>query len=578
MSNMRLPKLGIPPAEKSNLARLFQGGALPQAQKVASRLTAQYPLDGFSSNISGLISQASGDFFAARDHFAEALKRTPGSVDYAANLGYILSDIGDSNQAVSLLTPFVRKFPKHINARTNLIRAIFETQHVADALPHVAKLKQLTGNTAETLRIQGTALTFTKDFENALPILIKSRELAPKEFKDYRYIATCMDALEGPTKTISYLQLLIKDPLTGPGAHVALANHFALIGDFPNAIIHFEEALKQAPDQGKIYVGLGRLRKWTADDPHLKSLEQLATRPDIHEGPKGDALFALGKAYRDLGRTKDSFEAILKANAAHRKLTQFDGAHMKKAFLALPSVVFGAKPQPLLPTLTPVFIISLPRNGSTLVEHILSRHPDIATMGEDSTVYNAANQTMSTGNLKKLSRVALSHYQRAANGKPVVTDKFLNNYMCLSALAEALPNAKFIDVHKEPAASGYSLLTSPLSAVGHPFAFSQEDIADYIAAQRKLMQAWKVKYPNRIIDLSYEALVSQPDQKIPELLKQLDLSNCDDCLSPEESTRQVDTFSLVQVRQKITTAYQSRWKAHEEQLQPMLTRLAAHGL
>lgn len=568
----------IPPLQKALLADLFRSAQWDQAIKLGEKLRVQYPTDGFAPNVLGLMAQSRMEVFAAKSHFYQAYRRMPEVADYGANFGYACSNCGAHEQAAGVLQKTVRKHPSHVNARLNLIKALLEINRPEEALPHVNKLHRQRGDDPEVLRIKGTTLAQQGRFKDALPVLRRAQQEDPAAFSEYRLLADAIEAVHGAKQADATLAEIAEGPTPSSEAIMILADRLAQAGNLPEAIERFESGLRIDPTHSRGFLGLGRLRKWQPDDPLLPQLESLVSNPKIHPASRGEAAFALGKAYRDLDRRKASFDTYAQANALHRAMIQYDSAKTVADMRALPQ-------KPIRPLKThpnaksrPVFILSLPRSGSTMLEQILNRHPDVASIGEDPTIHRIARITMETGDAKKLARLAQSHYDKSAQGSPVVTDKFLHNYLCVSALAEALPQAQFIFLHKDPKSAGYSLLCSPLTPSGHPYAFSQTDVADYIVAHHQLMQDWMSRYPDRILDLSYESLVNAPETVIPALLKQLNLSECDDCLSPEANTRRVDTLSLAQVRGKISPHYQTRWQQHEADLQPMLKRLADHGL
>ncbi|SLN66288.1 tetratricopeptide repeat protein [Pseudoruegeria aquimaris] len=575
------PAIPLPIGHKQALVRLLQAGRIADARQQAETLARLHPQDGFCANVLGLAAQMEGDTQRALDHFARAVALAPEVADFGANLGYALNRSLRHQAAEAALRRVLRHHPRHVNARTNLVQALVELKRPEEAVRHALALIRHMGETPEALRVLGVAQAQAGDDRRGRHTLERALAGDPPRFEEYALLARCIENEDGPEAAIRRLRDIVFNHPEAAFAQMELGNRLAQSGDLEAAETAYRAALAANPSLAHAFLGLGRLRPWCANDPLLPALKALARNTGQRPDHRADALFALAKALEDIGDHDAGFEATMQANGLLRGLVNYDCDANIKGMSELPNVKFRplARQHATAPQAAPrpIFILALPRSGTTLLEHILARHPDVTALGEDDTVHLHAIRAMETGNLATLARAARSHHARMARGRPVVTDKFLENGLCVPALAEALPDARFVYIRKDARAAGYSLLRSPLPPKGHPYTMDQVEVARYVAAHHRLMQVWMGRYADRFTEVVYENLVETPQTQIPALLERLELPPCADCLAPEQGKRPVKTLSLAQVRRGISTRYRDRWQAHAEALAPMCARLAAEG-
>jgi hypothetical protein len=231
-------------------------------------------------------------------------------------------------------------------------------------------------------------------------------------------------------------------------------------------------------------------------------------------------------------------------------------------------------------SVAPIFIVGMPRSGSTMTEQILAAHPDIHALGEDSPVgrYFPMNIPADRNTLLTATRSGARAMREAAGGAPRITDKLLSNFRIIGPLATAYPKAKFVHTRRDPRSIALSIYQNIFNTSGHPYSTRLDWLAEYYVAYHRLMDYWRSVLPDRIYDTDYETMVADPEPRIRELVAWLGLPWDDACLSPEEVQRQVRTLSVAQVRAPINERSVKRWAVYEEQLKPFSDILEREGI
>ena len=233
----------------------------------------------------------------------------------------------------------------------------------------------------------------------------------------------------------------------------------------------------------------------------------------------------------------------------------------------------------------PVFIIGMPRCGSTLLEHALSRHPDLTASGEMDAMQQAiVGRSQKVSNTKLIEKLASAsdpdlvevgkEYNRrltqeyGLNGR--IIDKTLNNYLYAGLIAKAIPNAHIIHVRREPIASCLSMFQENFAGASIPYSFELDELGRQYVRYQKLMQHWREVLPKEILlEVSYEQLVGNTEVELRRLLEGCHLEWHKECLASHKSTASVATASMFQVRKPIHQNSVARWKHYEEQLAPL---------
>ncbi len=364
-------------------------------------------------------------------------------------------------------------------------------------------------------------------------------------------------------------------------------------GRLADAEATLEASLDRAPANGQAHWALSRLRRQTPQHNHVDRLQaKLAARPD--DGQRASLSFALFKELDDLDRPDDAWRALADGCASKRRQLNYRGSDEDAAFAALLDFDPAAPPSAAAPAPgpQPIFIVGLPRTGTTLLERILGRHPDVENAGElddlplqlrwctnrfsksfvDAAVFRAAAGI----DFAELGQRYLEHAQWRANGKPRFTDKMPLNFLHVGYIARALPQARILHMVRDPMDSCLSNLKE-LFAEAYPYSYDLDELGAHYGRYRRLMAHWQARLPGRILDVSYEALVTDPEATARGVLAFCGLDWHPECIDIESNTTPVSTASSAQVRQPIHRRAIDSWRRYAAPLEPLRRRLATDG-
>jgi tetratricopeptide (TPR) repeat protein len=374
------------------------------------------------------------------------------------------------------------------------------------------------------------------------------------------------------------------------------------LGELELAERDYDTALKLEPTDGEAWLNRSDLRVQSPERNHLPQLESALARGPADWRFRVPLRYALAKEYEDVGDYARSWQHLHAAAQLRRQHLQYDPQldldTVQWLIEALPAGVPVAAPA-VRAGPQPIFIIGLPRTGSTLVDRILGNHSEVCSAGEltdfGTAVTEQTRRVQRAPHAPPPSRKDLvmssAHLDFAALGAdylrrvqprlrqqlPRFTDKLPLNYLYCGLIARALPSARIVHVTRHPMAVCYAMY-KVLFGQGYPFSYDLGEIADYYIAYRRLMEHWRTSLPGRVYEVAYEDLVSDPEGQGRALLAALDLAWQDQCLQSHSNAAPVATASASQVRRPIYTSSVSLWRRYEPQLAPLRSRLLAAGV
>jgi tetratricopeptide (TPR) repeat protein len=365
-------------------------------------------------------------------------------------------------------------------------------------------------------------------------------------------------------------------------AHNNLANLLNAAGNNGAALESFRHALQVNKNYAECYLNYAYSTKITADDPLIPRLRQLVDQT-LSDTDRVHASFALGKSELDLGNSAAGVEllssggALRKAQLSYtidRDIDLFD--RIKAIFSgAITAATTAFEPSPT----SPIFILGMPRSGTTLVEQIVSAHDDVFGGGELAYLEHAAFQNGAPRGVDEPRQLAAirDHYLGAISkltALPFCTDKTTLNFRAIGYILTALPEAKVIHVKRDAMAVCWSIFRTYFPAPGMAFSLNQRDIAAYHRLYEELMAFWALTFPGRIHHLSYEELTENQEPESRRLMDFIGLNWQDQLLDFHTNRRVVQTASANQVRQEIYTGSSKDWQQYEPWLSEMMAELA----
>lgn len=368
-------------------------------------------------------------------------------------------------------------------------------------------------------------------------------------------------------------------------------NDLAALGMTSEAAAAYRSAVERAPELGAAWLGIADLRGMPFSDSDIKTMEQaLQLAPDPHQ--RIQISFALGRALGDRGDFVRSFDNYAEANALRETLIPYDEARLA-AFVEAHRILQPSNLSAVedVPTKTrgAIFIVGMPRSGSTLVEQILASHPVVEGLGELFALEEVAasigafdNPAAFVGRLQSLTQsqaaqLSADYMAKARRfrrtSRPFFTDKMPANWRFVALIRRIMPDASIVDVRRDPMACGFSAYTTYFNR-HTDFPNSLEDVGRYYRSYRRMIDMAQASAPSRICDVDYERLVTNPDREIPTLLDRLQLPFSEACLAPEMNPRAVYTPSAQQVRSPIQRTH-DRFRKYLPWLGPLKASLGA---
>jgi hypothetical protein len=354
-----------------------------------------------------------------------------------------------------------------------------------------------------------------------------------------------------------------------------------------------------AADAWAIHAGL---KSFAAGDADLERMEALLARlADDHQaGPEQQIIlaFALGKAWMDVGDAERAFIHLERANRLKRATFDYDVRADARRLAAIPDGVQALRQLasgPGHPSDLPVFVVGMPRSGTTLVEQILASHPRMSGAGELTAFHEATAQVLAEAGLAgarggrirvdaasridpaKLGRAYLGRVAPLAAGKARLVDKMPGNFENLGLISLALPNARIVHCRRDPLDTCLSCFATRFVA-GQPFAYDLVELGQHYRAYAALMDHWRRVLPGeRFLEVRYEDVLADLEGQARRLVAFCGLDWDAACLRFHESRRPVRTASVNQVRQPLYRSSQGRWRAYERHLQPLIAALQELG-
>ena len=393
----------------------------------------------------------------------------------------------------------------------------------------------------------------------------------------------------------SVLQKLPNDPITLTSRGHALKT----FGRHEEAVQSYQRAFAAEPSHGDAYYGLANLKTYRFADDELEQMQAQSEGNHLSYQNRIHICFALGKAYEDRQDYDRSFEYYERGNRLKRVQSRYDADQMSDEInaqiKACTPALFTAQSGKGFPAADPIFILGLPRAGSTLVEQILASHsqvdgtlelPNILAMAHrlrrkkqasNLSLYPDILHELDEKQLYDLGQDFIESTAIHRQGAPFFTDKMPNNFRHVGLIKLILPNAKIIDARREAMACCFSGFKQ-LFAEGQEFTYGLHEIGQYYSDYIRLMDHWDYVLPGQILRLQHEDVLDDLEGQVRRMLTFLDLPYEQSCVDFHKNKRAVRTASSEQVRKPINKASVDLWRHYDQHLGPLKEALGSHAL
>ncbi len=489
--------------------------------------------------------------------------------------------------------------PGHADAHFLMGMIAFEQRRVAKALALIDRAIARVPNNAEYLARRAQCLAMMSRDAEALEAADRALELAPDSALTLDTIGVAMSRVGAYEVAADVLALAVKANPNNPQFHFNLASAHLFLGHLKQAEASYEAAVALQPEFYRGHWALSDLVEATPEHNHIERLTQLleAAQSDVD-----GALYiahALAKEWEDLGDYGKALDYLIEANARKRESIGYASDQDRVLFNSMQGLfdkAFIDRAPAGDPSREPIFVVGMPRTGTTLVERILSSHSEVYSAGElqdfglalKRASGSRSNRILDADTVEKGARVDfvelgqryLASTRPATGETPRFVDKMPMNLLYVGFILLALPNAKIVCVRRHPldtCVSNFRQLFR-LDQSYYGYACDLSDIAQYYIMFDRIMSHWDEVLPGKILQLQYERLVDDQEQQTRRLLAFCDLKWEDACLDFHENKAPIATASAVQARKPIYSGAVGRWKRYGDRLEPIKKQLEAAGI
>ncbi|HWD41347.1 MAG TPA: sulfotransferase [Fimbriimonas sp.] len=520
---------------------------------------------------------------AALQRAREATSQNPNDGFAQHNLAQCLLDLGKFAEAEPILRRVTAAAPNVAMAHHSLGVALNGLARKAEAVSAFRRAAQLDPGAVQTQIALRQILIEEGDTEGAGAAARAAVRLNPNSAEAHLWLSRILMEDAKGAEAEAELQTAMRLEPDGAIAHFLLGSALQVKGDIDEAETQFRESIKLNPRQSSAYFALTTNRKMSdGDRPLLAVMDEVSQDEALGAPDRSRLHYAMGQAFEDLGEYENAMRHLDEANRMAYRVKYGSQAFDRRSYAestdrtirTFDAKLFEQPSSESSESDLPVFVVGMIRSGTTLVEQILSSHPQIGAAGEQK--FWLAN---STGALQGNGRVDLSALRRLAGryekllreiapGKEHVVDKMPMNYMVLGLIHLAFPKARIIHVRRHPVDTCISIYATPnRTKIG--WAHDKGNIAFAYREYRRLMEHWRQVLPSgTMIDVEYEQLVGSPETATRALIEFCGVEWNDACLRPQDNKRLVVTPSVWQVRQPVYKTSIARWKRFKPWLGP----------
>jgi tetratricopeptide (TPR) repeat protein len=631
-----------PQDQINSIIELFSSGQTQDALVDIEALINDFPNEPLLFNICGVFYKQTGELDEAIKRFEKAIAINPDYAEAHNNLGVTLQDVGLMNKAVTSYEKAIVSNPDYTEAHNNLgvtlqnlglmDEAIISYEKALALNPDYTEAHNNLGNIFKELdQLDAAVKSYEKvialnpDFSEAhynlgntlhelgqLESAIKSYEkviaINPNLSKVHYNLGNTLRELGQLKSAIKSYEKVIAINPDYHEAYFNLGSSFQQLGKLDDAIKSYEKAISIRPSYAAAYYKLCYLKQYKAFDPKIAKMQSLLSSDNITKSDRIDLCFALAKVNENLNHQDELFKYLNEGNRLHKQEFNFSFDKQQKLFEVIKEI-FNKNPPNIEQsslfepsTFKPIFIVGMPRSGSTLVEQIMSSHhavhgagefqdlrkllgelvSDNLTQGSDIASTSIGNKKISLSNNYSLPEKAFlsirKQYLDVLSNlnvpESVITDKSLLNFRFIGFILTAFPEAKIVHMKRDARAICWSIYSIYLK--GFDFGNNFEDLAGFYSLYSDIMDFWHKLFPGQIYDICYEDLTTNQEQETRELLQYCELDWDDNCLSFHKNKRAIKTASAKQVREKMYQGSSEAWKKHEAYLQPLIKALNSY--
>jgi tetratricopeptide (TPR) repeat protein len=532
-----------------DVQHLFNQSKFDAALSKISRLIKNNKKNFLPYNYRGIILLNLGDHINALIDFKKSVELNPNFILGYNNIALCYRAIGNNELAINYLKKVIQLDPNIIEARINLGSSFSDLGRYDESINEFQCALKLNEAHEYAHQLIADVLIKISNFESARMHHEKALTVNPLNFMNFF--------------------LLASDQLWA--------------GDKVNAALNFRKAIGLNPNFTQSFYGLSRSEKVALSDPIFLLAEKMNLNTNLSLDDQVFLKFFLARVYEANKNQELFFKFLIEGNEIKKTISKYSTLESKELFKKIQDFYLNnisslqALSNEIVMSsnkINPIFIVGMPRSGTSLLEQILSNHPQVFGAGEVSTLHSSLFNLFSSnvevssfiGTFKKIKTLYLKHLSMLTE-KEFITDKLPLNFMWIGFILHMFPAARILHIIRDPIATSFSIYKTLFSDGSLNFSYNEDDIIEFYKLYEDIMQFWSTYLPNNFVTIRYEDLVKSPGVIMERIFNYIDLPYDNSVLNIQNNIRSVTTASDLQIRDQIYQGSSKSWMEYEKNLQ-----------
>jgi len=582
-----------PQANIQSVVALYSNSQIQEALVKIEALVKDFPNSPILYNIRASCYKANGQIDASIKDYEKAVTLKPDYAEAYYNLGITLRELGQLDAALNSYEKALAIKHEYPEAHNNLGSVLLDLGSLDSATDHFEWALAFKPNYPEAHNNLGVVERKLEKLDKAIKSFKKAIDIQPNYVQAHSNLGNILQDIGQLDAAMNcYKNALAINP-NHTQCYLDIGLIYKEKGQIDDAIKFFEKALTINPDHAVTYDNLSDIKKYTINKKQITKMQSLLSSDTLSPSDRRDLCFALAKVNENLDNQDELFKYLHEANRLRKHELNYSLDRSKALFSTVKEIFstpypdieksLSSKPS----TFKPIFIVGMPRSGSTLVEQIMSSHHAVHGAGEltnlPTIIGPIATDHLNQGINKLPEESFLSIREQyldvLANlnvSESVIINKLPLNFLYIGFILTSFPEAKIIHMKRDARAVCWSIYKSNFRNTGNGYSYNFDDLAGFYGLYTDLMDFWHQLFPDRIYDMCYEDLTTNQEEETRKLLQYCELDWDKNCLSFHKNKRAVKTASAVQVREKMYQGSSEAWKKYEVHLKPLIKALSAY--